>query len=69
MLREVAGQEVVDADDLVPLGEQAVAEVAAEEAGAAGDDDSSCGASPSVPVDWRPTQAYVQPAARISFGS
>ena len=31
-----AGEEVVDADDVVALGQQALAEVAAQEAGAAG---------------------------------
>ena len=34
----VARQQVVDRDDLVALGEKAVAEVAAEEPGAAGDE-------------------------------
>ena len=36
-----AGQQVVDADHLVPLGEGALAEVRAEEAGAARDDHSA----------------------------
>jgi hypothetical protein len=35
---ERAGVEVVDADDTVPLGEQVIAEVGADEAGAAGDE-------------------------------
>ena len=35
-----AGEEVVHADDVVPVGEQALAEVGAEEAGAAGDEDA-----------------------------
>ena len=35
-----AGDEVVDADDLVAAVEQRLAEVRAEEAGAAGDDDA-----------------------------
>ena len=38
-----AGEEVVDAEHLVALLEQAVAEVRAEEAGAAGDEDSLAG--------------------------
>jgi hypothetical protein len=32
-----AGEEIVEADDLVPLGEQTIAQVGADEAGAAGD--------------------------------
>jgi len=35
-----AGEEVVDTDDVVAVGEEALAEVAAEEAGAAGDEDA-----------------------------
>ena len=37
-VRRRPGREVVERDDLVPLVEQAFAEVRAEEAGAAGDD-------------------------------
>ena len=40
MLRDVAGEQVVDADDLVAAVEQGFAEVRADEAGAAGDDDA-----------------------------
>ena len=36
----LAGEEVVEADDVVPLRDQPVAQVRAEEAGAAGDEDS-----------------------------
>ena len=36
----LAREEVVDADHVVPLGDQSFAEVAAEEAGAARDEDS-----------------------------
>lgn len=37
-MRRVAGRQIVDGDDVVPGREQAVAEVAADEAGAAGDE-------------------------------
>ena len=40
MLSDPPGDQVVDADDAVALGEQALAEVRAEEAGAAGDERS-----------------------------
>ena len=33
------GEEIVDADDVVPVGQQAIAQVRAEKAGAAGDED------------------------------
>jgi hypothetical protein len=35
-----AGEEVVETDDVVAFSEQALAEMAAEEAGAAGDEDA-----------------------------
>ena len=40
MLSGWPGEEVVEADDVVAVGEKAVAEVRAEEAGGAGDEDS-----------------------------
>jgi hypothetical protein len=36
----LAGEEVVEADDVMALGDEAIAEVRAEEAGAAGDEDA-----------------------------
>ena len=42
-----AGEEVVQADDVVALGQQPVAEMRADEAGAAGDEDSH-----GVNVSW-----------------
>ena len=48
MLPAMPGDEVVDADDLVPLGEEALAEVRADEAGAAGDQGSHEGSSLSA---------------------
>ena len=44
----LAGDQVVDADDGDPLGEQPLAEVRAEEAGAAGDDRRASRAPPRV---------------------
>ena len=41
MLAEVAGQQVVDADDGVAAVEQRLREVRSDEAGGAGDDDSA----------------------------
>jgi hypothetical protein len=35
-----AGEEVIDADDVVPLGNEAVTQVRTEEAGASGDQDA-----------------------------
>jgi hypothetical protein len=43
------GQEVVHAEDAVPFGEEALAEVRAQEAGAAGDD------RPGAPAHERPS--------------
>ena len=56
----VAGDEVVEPDDLVPLREEPVREVASEEPGDARDDDAH------HPL---PRPAYVQPRRRISAGS
>ena len=43
MLSDAPGDEVVDGDDLVAPVEEPLAEVRAEEAGAAGDDDPAVG--------------------------
>ena len=57
MLPRSPVHEVVEADDLVATVEQGVAEVGAEEAGAAGDDDSR-------PSGQRPMPSYSKPCWR-----
>ena len=67
-----AGEEVVDAEHVVALGQQAVAQVAAQKAGAAGDEDALGGVVVALGHDgWvlRPMPAYWKPAAAMNSGS
>ncbi|GMV11161.1 MAG: hypothetical protein AMXMBFR55_28950 [Gemmatimonadota bacterium] len=57
----VAGDEVVEPDDLVPLPQEAVGEVRPQEAGGAGDEDAH---QPPLPME-----SYRKPSARILAGS
>ena len=52
MLRDRPGDEVVDGDDLVAAVEEPLAQVRAEEAGAAGDDDARPPSSGIRPMPW-----------------
>ena len=63
-----AGEEVVGAEHVVPLLQQAVAEVAAQEPGAAGDEDALRGVAVALGHGarvLRPMPAYWKPAADI----
>jgi hypothetical protein len=56
-----AGEEVVDTEHVVPFGQQAVAQVAAQKAGAAGDEDALGGVVVALGHDaceLRPMPAY-----------
>jgi hypothetical protein len=67
-----AGEEVVGTEHVVALGQQAVAQVAAQEAGAAGDEDALGGVVVALGHDaceLRPMPAYWKPAAAMKSGS
>ena len=72
---DAAGEQVVDADDPVAVGEQPLAEVRAEEAGAAGDERGGHARVSAAAVlsagrpSGRPIETYSNPAAAILAGS